>query len=144
MTQPGLSQISPDLVEWLASAPVEKRTDVLEKSCRLAIEQAGLADKLILEASSRLGEHAEAKVDLSREVQSLTERLDERAWDIQDQVEAGKALTEDYERAFRQARASAAIGFALEGSLQSTFDALYEAYYAIGDRDLFMRTVAWR
>ena len=45
-------------------------------------------------------------------------------------------------RLFVKARAAAAIGFALDGSLAASFNSLYEAYYAVDNRDNYMRIVA--
>ena len=65
----------------------------------------------------------------------------EAAWDLQDRVEAGQARPADYQVAFAQARAAAAIAFAIERTDAAALDALYEAYHAIDDHDLFLHEV---
>ncbi len=65
-------------------------------------------------------------IDLSR----LADRLDERAFDLQDAVEDGRADRAGYHRAFRRARAAAALRDLEDGDLNS---ALYEALHALGE-----------
>ena len=96
MTQPGLTQISPALVDMLRRSRLD----------------------------------------------ALTQELEETAWDIQDRIGAGDASEDEYRRAFAKARAVAAIGFALDGSLAASFDSLYEAYYAIDSQDDFLRAAS--
>lgn len=73
------------------------------------------------------------------EIESLTKKLDNRAWQIQERVEAGLALDQEYECAFSEARAAAAVGLGLSESPDSVLHCLYEAYYAIGDKDAYLR-----
>lgn len=69
-----------------------------------------------------------------RSVAQLTEELDERAWDIQELVDTGAATEEAYLEAFRQARAAAAVGYALSPDPQTAaFESVYEAQAAVID-----------
>lgn len=58
------------------------------------------------------------------------ERLDERAWLVQEQVERGSATQEQYAAAFRRARAASAVQ-ALAGPQAALEDAAYEAVHAL-------------
>jgi hypothetical protein len=142
MSQPGLMQISPDLVKMLRAASVEERRRVVERVCRLAIERTGVSDEVAIDAVNGLRRVKDIDVSVRAKISALTQRLDEVAWDIQEKVENSAAAEDEYLRAFMKARATAAVAFALDDSLSATFDALYEAYYAIGDREEFVRTVA--
>ena len=64
----------------------------------------------------------------------LVDELDERAWDVQDEVDAGRAPQEAYLVAFSLARAASAVWFALDSdALQTALEAVYEAQAARGD-----------
>ncbi|UOZ07870.1 hypothetical protein [Amycolatopsis sp. WQ 127309] len=139
MTRSGLASIAPTVAGRLVSMSPTARRDLVVEVCRLAVDRADLTDPLIDVALAAKGSSTPAA---RREIQALTERLDEQAWDIQDQVDAGAAAAEDYDRAFRRARAAAAVGFAAGESLESAYDALYEAYYAIGEHETFLRAAS--
>ena len=142
MTQPGLVQISPELVDMLRQSTDETRHQIVERACLLAVQRAGVAAPKLTEALDVIRRRSFGIPDLRSQVDALTQELDEIAWDIQDRVEVGDAAEAEYRRAFVKARAAAAIGFALDGSLAASFDSLYEAYYAIDNRDDYMRIVA--
>jgi hypothetical protein len=68
------------------------------------------------------------------EVKEVVERLDEKAFDMQDQVEAGKAEYDDYVRAFRRARAVASLEYALDpDAVTAAAESCYEAVAATDD-----------
>ncbi|MFI7603244.1 hypothetical protein [Actinoplanes sp. NPDC049681] len=142
MTQPGLIQISPELVDMLRQSDDDTRHQIVERACLLALQRADVADPKLTEALNAIGRRSFGNPDLRNQVDALTQQLDEIAWDTQDRVEAGDAVGDEYRRAFMKARAAAAIGFALDGSLAASFDSLYEAYHAIDSRDDFLRAVA--
>lgn len=59
---------------------------------------------------------------------ALTDRLDNLAWDIQDEVEAGTGEQAEYLEAFRRARVVSAVAFALDDDPQNAaLEAAYEA-----------------
>lgn len=64
----------------------------------------------------------------------LVDELDERAWDVQDEVTAGRAPQEAYIVAFSLARAASAVWFALDSDeLHAALEAVNEAQAARGD-----------
>jgi hypothetical protein len=142
MTQPGLVQISPELVDMLRQVTDETRHQIVERVCLLAVQRADVADPRLAEALNAIRWRNFGIPELRSQLDALVQELDEIGWDAQDRVEAGDATEDEYHQAFVKARAAAAIGFALEGSLTASFDSLYEAYYAIDNRDDFMRAIA--
>ncbi|WP_157756679.1 hypothetical protein [Plantactinospora sp. KBS50] len=135
-------QISPQLVDKLRRSTDETRHRIVERACLLAVQRADVAAPKLTEALDAIRRRKLSPPDLRSEIDALTQELDEIAWDIQDRIEAGDATEAEYRRAFVKARAAAAVGFALEGSLAASFDSLYEAYYAVDNRDDYMRVVA--
>jgi hypothetical protein len=142
MTQPGLMQISPELVDKLRRSGDETRHRIVERACLLAVQRADVAAPTLTEALDVIHRRSFGVPDLRSQVDGLAQELDEIAWDIQDRIGTGGATEAEYRRAFVKARAAAAIGFALDGSLSASFDSLYEAYYAIDSRDDYMSVIA--
>jgi len=71
--------------------------------------------------------------DERRDLKTLVEEFDERAWRIQREVEAGTVETERYLDAFAQARAANALWCALNGdALFASSEATYETNAALG------------
>lgn len=60
----------------------------------------------------------------------LVEHLDEQAWTVRERVEQGKATQEEYEAAFRRARAASAVQM-LADSDAVWDDVAYEAIHAL-------------
>ena len=60
--------------------------------------------------------------------------LDKQAWDLQEAVERGDRRPDEYEDAFRRARAANALLFAFDTpSLVTTVETAYEAFHAVQD-----------
>jgi hypothetical protein len=73
---------------------------------------------------------------------ALTERLDELAWDIQEEVDDGQTEEAEYIEAFRRARAVSAVVFALDADPQNAaLEAAYEAEAATENLDLIRSIV---
>lgn len=130
-----------ELVEMLGRGSDDARWLMVERACLLAVERAGLVDEVINGALDVVRRRDVADPELRSRVDALTQALDEAAWDIQDRVEVGELPERAYVHAFSQARAAAAVGFALAGMPSGSVDSLYEAYHAIDDRDEFRRAV---
>ena len=142
MTEPGLMQISPDLVDRLRRSTDETRHQIVERACRLAMQRAGVTAPELNEALDAIRQRRFGVSSLRINIDALEQQLDEVAWDIQDRIVSGDTSEAEYLRAFAKARAVAAIGLALDGTLSASFDSLYEAYYAIDNRDEYMAVVA--
>ncbi|WP_432847799.1 hypothetical protein ACQPXB_43700 [Amycolatopsis sp. CA-161197] len=75
------------------------------------------------------------------EVDQLAEQLDAQAWDVQHAADRGCGDATEYLAAFRKARASAAVGFTLSGTLAGARESLFEAFHAVDDRAAFLSAV---
>jgi hypothetical protein len=137
-----LSTVAVDLVHQIEGLPPEVLRRVATEAATLAVDRTQLADPRIGPALSALG--ASSGVPSARQaIEQLTEELDERAWDIQDLVDAGAASEDAYLEAFRRARAAAAVGYALNPDPQTAaFESVYEAQAAVVDLGAVRMAVA--
>jgi len=107
---------------------------VAAEAATLAVARTQLKDprlEVALQALNSIGAETAPAHGIAEEV---TSELDAQAWDLQDLVDAGAASQEEYEEAFRKARAAAAVGYALDADpLTSACEAVYEAQAAIVD-----------
>jgi hypothetical protein len=73
---------------------------------------------------------------------TLTDRLDDLAFDLQDEVDEGTAEQVEYLEAFRRARAASAVAFALDADPRNAaLEAAYEAEAATENLELIRRIV---
>ncbi len=94
-------------------------------SARSAVEQQAAVERLVATA---LDANSLTAADVS--APGEFERLDERAWLVQEQVKRGSATQEQYEAAFRRARAASAVQ-SLARPQAALEDAAYEAVHAL-------------
>lgn len=107
----------------------------------LAIRRTGLSDPRLNDALSLL-HSGNSGEDEQWVVDRLTEELNEKAWDIQEQADVGNVSQQTYLEMFSKARAAAAVGFALsDNALESALEAVYEAYAAVGDLDAIQSAI---
>jgi hypothetical protein len=100
--------------------------------CQYAIEFSELDNVVISNGLNALKKGEYGKEDLIQQLQDEVDRLDEKQWDIQNEVEKGTASEEEHEKAFDQARAANAVLSALDKSAKkAAIDALYEVHTAI-------------
>ena len=72
-------------------------------------------------------------------VARAAQALDESAWAIQEQVDRGLDRSEEYERAFRKARAANALLYAIGNiDTESVLNVAYEALHAVEDEDILL------
>jgi hypothetical protein len=72
------------------------------------------------------------------QVERLELELDEHAWTLQEQIESGGAGREEYDGAFRRARAAGAMKMALDTDARTAAaEAVYEASQAVADPGRF-------
>jgi len=129
-----LASVAPDLVEALPRmTPVRLRAIAVEASTWI-VDVVGLVDARL---DAALAAVRDLQVGASPErdaLKLLVDELDERAWDIQEDFDAGRAPEEAYLDAFALARAASAVWFAFESDpLQSALESVYEAQAAKGD-----------
>lgn len=129
-----LSTVAIDLVHQIEGLPSGVLRRVAAEAAALAVERTQLADPRLGPALGALSASNSGMPAARRAVEQLAEELDERAWDIQELVDAGAASEEAYVEAFRQARAAAAVSYALDPDPQTAaFESVYEAHAAVVD-----------
>jgi hypothetical protein len=136
MNQSGLALIAPDLVEALSNADIAAQRRAAVAAATLALQRTGQIDDPTVAAALTLPENGTASTENIAAVNQLTERLDEHAWELQEQTSSGDKSEQDYLTAFTRARAVAALGYALAPDIATAVgDALYEAHHATQDID---------
>jgi hypothetical protein len=129
--------VGPQLAQRLLDAQAQQQRDAAIAAATAAVLSAGLSDPLLDEA---LGDLLEEKYSpgMRSAVTAVEEWLDERAWDHQSAVDAGRADTTEYQQAFRRARAAGAVKMCLDGDARTALnEAVYEAAHAVnGDERL--------
>ena len=129
-----LSTVAIDLVHQIEGLPSGVLRRVAAEAASLAIERTQLADPRLGPALGALGASNSGMPSARRAVDQLTEELDERAWGIQELVDAGAASEEAYVEAFHQARAAAAVSYALDPDPKTAaLESVYEAQAAVVD-----------
>ena len=134
MSRSGLMSICSELVDLLDRSTEDERYRIVERACLLAIRRSGVSDPRLVDALDAIRRRDFTPPHLCVQVDTLTQELDEAAWGVQDRIETGDATEVEYHQHFAKARAVAAVGFALDGSATASFESLYEAYYAIGEK----------
>jgi hypothetical protein len=125
-----------DLAEQLESQPIQALRRVAAEAAGLAVTRIQLADPRLDAALATVRKGALSDPAERSRVRELTAELDEIAWDMQDKAEQGILPRQAYHEAFARARASAAVGFALEpDTLYAARESVYEAWHAIADPD---------
>jgi aminopeptidase N len=130
-----LDAIARDLAEQLEREPVPRLRRVAERVALAALGEVPVEDDRVDRAvaalrAARFGETSERAA-----LKALVDELDEAAWNMQDEVEAGQADQADYLAAFGRARAAMALWFALDGDpLEAAMEAAYEAEAATDER----------
>ena len=136
MTNNRLSTIAADLAERLEHQPPAKLREVAAIAALLAIERTNLTDPRLDACRIALRDRIPGDQAARSAVQEMTVELDEVAWNAQDAAAQGSHDTDTYLRAFKRARAAAAVGFALEPDvLHAALESVYEAQAAVNDID---------
>jgi hypothetical protein len=128
-----LQTADPDLVDELRAASPTAQRRAARAAAETAVQHTGVNSPILDLVLPRLGD-ATPDTNLRTQVAALVEELDERAWAIQDQVEAGAQTQHDYLTAFAAARAAAAVLAALDTDPeQAALESAYEAQAATAD-----------
>lgn len=133
MTASSLSLVLPDLVDPLASADPVALQRAVSAGIQLALARTRLADARIDLALAALATGA-TNGPAHEAVSALVDDLDEKAFDLQDRLEAGENVEGEHRLAFARARAAAAVAMAFDrDALHGAFESLYEAHFAVED-----------
>ena len=129
-----LNTIAPDIVEELEREEEPQLRLAAERVAGAALQEADVRDETVDRALTALRAGRYGESEERSAVKAFADRLDELAWDIQEQVDTGEAEQEDYLTAFRKARAATALWFALdEDPRTAAIEAAYEAQAATDD-----------
>lgn len=138
-----LETLDPDLAAELTRLSGTAQRQVSVRVARLAVEHTELAGAVVGHALSRLGRLTDANADLEPALQAVVDDLDRLAFDLRDRVDAGEASHENYEHAFGQARAAAAVAAAFDpDALQAVLETVYEGLAALGSPDAVRPVIA--
>jgi hypothetical protein len=127
---------SAELSQLIESADAEPQRRIAVRVAQVAlaavpIDEPELAPALADLAADRWGGPG------VQSATTLTDRLDNLAWDIQEEVDEGTAEQAEYLEAFRRARAVSAVAFALDADPRNAaLEAAYEAEAATENLDL--------
>jgi len=126
-----LRTLSVQLDDWAHSlSEVESRAAAVT-AARFAVAQVGLEEDSVHRFFDSLGDVSE---NGRHDLKALVERLDEQAWDVQDQIDEGKSEQSEYLAAFALARAAASCWSASDPDpRQAATNAIYEAAFTTED-----------
>lgn len=129
-----LDTVAPGLVDLIRAATPDEQRRIALAAARRAVVDAGVEDPVLV---STVGSGAAdaAALDHVRRVAGV---LDQQSFELQDDVDAGRAAGRDHAIAFARARAASAVAFALD---QDALEAVYEAWHAVDDTAGLTRVV---
>jgi hypothetical protein len=134
--------VGAELANRVLSATEQHQRDVAIAAAVAAVRSAGLSKPLLEEAVDELVNHRYGG-PFREQVERLELDLDEHAWTLQEQVESGAARRDEYRKAFRRARAAAAMKMALDADARTAVaETVYEASHAVDDADRFAQLLA--
>lgn len=137
-----LATVAPDIVDALGRKPPAQLRAIAMAVSEWIVDDVGLVDPRLDEAFVTLRDMRFGASPARDALMALVDELDESAWDLQDEVDAGRAPQQEYLDAFSRARAASTVWFALDSdALQSALEALYEAQAARGDLNGVRRRV---
>ena len=125
-----LQTIAPELAQRLSNASPSARRRASLVAAGFAISTSRLTDSDVLRQLSELRSAGALEPGADAWLAGLIETLDDAAWQIQDQVDAGNASPADHLEAFARARAVASLAYA---AVDDTSECVYEAAAAAQD-----------
>jgi hypothetical protein len=129
-----LNTVAPDLVERLEAEGQPELRRLTANVVEAALREQDVRDESVDRGLEALRAGRFGGTEDRAAVKALADRLDELAWDLQEQVDAGEAEQDDYLAAFRKARAATALWFALDPDARSAaIEGVYEAQAATDD-----------
>ena len=127
--------VGAELASRLLGATEQHQRDVAIAAAIAAVRAARLSKPLLEETVDELVNHRYGG-PFRDEVERLELALDERAWTLQEQVQSGGAMRDEYQEAFRRARAAGAMKMALDADARTAVaETVYEASHAVGETD---------
>src|SRR5258705_12123170 len=131
-----LEALSPELAARLHQASAANQRAVCLAACEFAVAHTKIEHPLVGRALKRVRAAGVFTAEESADLDALVSRLDEEYFDLQKVAEEGLASTDDYMRAFAQARAVAALSFAGgKNAFEAATETVYEAAATTDDKE---------
>lgn len=127
--------VETELAHRLLAAQPQQQRDAAIAAATAATVSARLVDPLLAEAFEDLlqGRYSSG---MQSAVAAVEEWLDEQAWEMQANVDAGTAAPEDYHEAFHRARAAGAVKACFDPDPREALnETVYEAAHAVDGDD---------
>jgi len=129
-----LEMVEKELVEKLKLVSEEQRRSAVKVACELAFQACPVEVTIVVESLRQLRSGNKLTTDQVSELDALAARLDEKYFDLQDNLDEGQNLNLEGLQLFSQARAVSALSLASgEDSLMTATEAIYEASSAVDD-----------
>lgn len=129
-----LETLAPGLVAKIHDASLDKQRAAARVAAHLAVETSGLVDPSVEQALAALRDGKWGDTPERRAIGLLTDRLDARYFELQEHASEHPEVEGQYLKQFSQARASSAVGFALDSdALNAALESIYETHAAVGD-----------
>jgi hypothetical protein len=138
-----LETISSSIAVSLSQASETRQRAACLAACEFAVEHSGVNSPVVEQALQALRQSNPVAPQVKRELEALTQRLDDEYFDLQEAAENGTASEDEWKRAFSQARAASALVFASgEDALEAASEAVYEATATVDDNSELIAIVA--
>ncbi|MCW0973260.1 hypothetical protein [Pantoea sp. JV6] len=129
-----LEMVEKGLVEKLKLVSEEQRRVAVKVACELAFQACPVDVPIVVESLRQLLSGNRLTTDQVSGLDDLAAKLDEKYFDLQDNLDEGQSLNLEGLQLFSQARAVSALSLAGgENSLMTASEAIYEASSAVDD-----------
>ena len=142
-TMSRLETISSSLAVSLRQASEIRQRAACLAACEFAVEHSGVDSPVVEQTLQVLRQSNPVAPQLKRELEALTQCLDDKYFGLQEAAENGTATEDEWKRAFSQARAASALVFASGGdAFEAACEAIYEATATVDDTSELVTIVA--
>ena len=129
-----LEMVEESLVEKLKVVSGEQRRRAVKVACELSLQAYPVEVSIVAESLRYLQSGNKLTTDQVSGLDALAAQLDEKYFDLQDNLDEGQNLNVEGLQLFSQARAVSALSLAGgEDSLMAATEAIYEASSAVDD-----------
>jgi len=142
-TMSRLESVSSSLAASLRQVLDRQQRAACLAACEFAVEHSGVSSPVVEQALQALRQSMPIAPQVKRQLEALTQRLDDEYFDLQEAAENGTASEDEWKRAFSQARAASALVFAAgEDAFEAASEAIYEATATVDDNSELVAIVA--
>ncbi|MFM7038313.1 MAG: hypothetical protein ACKO2L_11390 [Planctomycetaceae bacterium] len=142
-TMSRLESVSRSLAASLRQVSDRQQRAACLAACEFAVEHSGVDSPVVEHALQALRQSKPVAPQVKRDLEALTQRLDDEYFDLQEAAENGTASEDEWKRAFSQARAASALVFASgDDAFEAASQAIYEATATVDDNSELVVIVA--